>query len=264
MCKQIIKLHILIATLFFEMLADSEIEKFKMAGKDAATILLELSEHIQPGITTAALNALAGEFMTKMNVRSAPQIDYGFPAYICASLYPVIAHGLPNYKRAVDGDLLNIDVAIEKDGYYADVGYTFLIGDGHEYLQRLLSTGKAALKKAIEVCAPGKPLNEVGNAMETTAREAGFTIVRNLCSHGLGKSLHAHPGNILNYYDPEQDLCLEQGMVVALEPYLSTQACMARKTADEWSYTTHNKSHVAQFEHSILITESGAEVLTSL
>ena len=178
----------------------------------------------------------------------------------------IIAHGVPNHRVFRCGDFINLDVSVEKDGFFGDVAYTFVLGQHPESeLQALCSTAKKITMLAVKNSLPGKKVNEIGMIIEEEARRDGFTVIRNLCSHGVGRTLHAYPSNILNYYDPDENLVLEEGMVIAWEPYISTCATRAiEKDGHEHALTTHNQSHVAQFEHTVLVTADKPEILTVL
>jgi len=210
------------------------------------------------------LDQIAGKTLKKLNARSAPKLE-GFPGYTCISVNEVIAHGIPNKKILKSGDRINIDVSAEYKGYFGDVAYTVIIGDDHHSSNKLLECAKKATLDAAKMSVHGTPFNAIGKHIESLARKEKFTVVRNLCSHGVGKSLHAYPQNILNYYDPEETEELQEGMVIAWEPYISSGACRAiEQENNDWNLTTHNQSDVAQFEHTVLVTRNEPEILTLL
>lgn len=240
---------------------EEEIVGLREASKRAATILSEMVNHIKIGMNTLTLDAFAGELMKKLEVNSAPQQD-GFPGNTCISVWPIIAHGVPGKRIMRCGDLINIDVSVEYKGFYGDVGYSFVLGGGNEAYNKICETGKASLKSGIEKCRVGNKLNDLGRAMEDVVRPKGYTIIKNLCSHGIGRQLHVSPCAIYNFYNDEQEDIIQPGMIMALEPYVSSGACRAKETENEWNLTTHNKSIVVQYEHTILVTEDGPEVLT--
>ena len=218
-----------------------------------------------PGITPFEMDQRAGEVMKQLHLRSAPKKLNRFPAYTCVSVNNIIAHGVPDHRALRVGDQVNIDVAIEMNGYYSDVGYTFLLRLGHHQLDHQCKVARRATFLAIRNSRAGVKLNEIARIVENFVRGQGYTILKNLYSHGVGKSLHDHPANILNYYDPSETLELEPGMVIAWEPFVSSGASRAiLSDKDDWSLTTHNQSRVVQYEHSILVTESQPEILTVL
>lgn len=241
---------------------EEEIEGLRKAGRVVAHTLTEMVGKITPGISTLQLDEIAGKVLAQHKARSAPALLHNFPGVACISVNHIIAHGKPNRRKLQPGDLINIDVSAELNGFYSDAAYSTVVGDEQDELQKLCDCTHAALLKAISVCEAGKPLQIIGQTIEEEARQNGYTVIRNLCSHGVGKSLHVSPVNIYNYNEPSQEGFLEEGMVIALEPYLSTGACRAVEMEDGWTMTTHNQSFVAQFEHTILITNRQPEVLT--
>ncbi|MGF1638435.1 MAG: type I methionyl aminopeptidase [Cyclobacteriaceae bacterium] len=244
--------------------SEKEIECLRKAGRIVATTLWEMINMIKPGVSTLELDQVAGKVLAQHGARSAPALLHNFPGHTCISVNHIIAHGRPDKRKLRCGDIINIDVSAEIDGFFSDVGYTTTIGNANEELVELCQCSKNALLKGISVCKPGEPIASIGKIIEKEARENGYTIIKNLCSHGVGKSLHVSPVNIFNYDEPSQEGILEEGMVIALEPYLSTGACRAIELEDGWTMTTHNHSFVAQFEHTLLITSNQPEILTRL
>lgn len=243
--------------------SEKDIEGLRTSGQIVAKVLWEMINKLKPGITTAYLDEIAGKQFKLLNANSAPKLE-GFPGNTCISINEIIAHGVPGKRILRCGDKVNLDVSAEHNGYFSDVAYTVILGDYFHESSRLLDCAKRATLKAINLSVAGTPLNEISKAVEKEARDNDFTIIRNLCSHGVGKKLHAHPTNIINYYDPEETMILEEGMVIAWEPYLSSGAVRAIEQDDEWNLTTHNKSEVAQFEHTVLVTSDKPEILTVL
>ena len=228
-----------------------------------AKVLLEMINMLKPGISPFQLDQTAGKFFKLLNAKSAPRMT-GFPGNTCISVNEIIAHGVPSKKVLQCGDRVNIDISAVHQGYFGDVAYTALLGNDKLETNALLECAKKATMKAVEMSVAGIKLNSIAKKIEEIAREQNFTIVKNLCSHGVGKSLHAFPENIINYYDPEETLVLQEGMVIAWEPYVSTCAVRAIEVeCDEWGLTTHNNSDVAQFEHTVLVTKGKPEILTA-
>jgi methionyl aminopeptidase len=244
-------------------LCEGEINGLKKTGKIVAKVLKEMVDQIRPGITTYHLDQLAYRNFKLLDARSAP-LMVGFPGATCISVNEIIAHGVPNKRRLRLGDRVNIDVSAEHGGYFSDVGATVIIGESGPESNDLLDSARMITRKAVDMSVAGTPINAIAKMIEEQARLKNFTIVRNLCSHGVGKSLHAYPENIVNYYDPDETLVLKEGMVIAWEPYISTCAVRAIETDDEWNLTTHNQSDVAQFEHTVLVTNESPEILTLL
>jgi methionyl aminopeptidase len=245
--------------------SERDIEGLRNAGRIAAKVLREVVSLIKPGISVLKLDDKAGEIIQKAGAHAAPKMFENFPGHTCISVNEIIAHGIPTKKILRCGDRVNIDVSVSYEGYFGDVAYSIVLGDYNIELDKLCRTAKEITMKAIELSKAGTPINEIARVMENQARQKDYTIIKNLCSHGVGKQLHAHPSNIFNYYDPSQNFCLEPGMVIAWEPYVSDGACRAIESGcDNWSLTTHNQSQVAQFEHTVLVTEDAPEILTLL
>ena len=236
------------------IILETDIDALRQVNRIAAKVLWEMIRIIKPGITAIQLDNRAARTMEQMGARSAPKLTENFPGYTCISVNDTIAHGVPNHRIFRCGDFVNIDVSVEKNGFFGDVAYTFVLGQHQDpELLTLCSAAKKITLLAVKNSIPGKKLNEIGMIIEEEARVHGYTVIRNLCSHGVGRTLHAHPANILNYYDPDENIVLEEGMVIAWEPYISTCATRAiEKDGNEHALTTHNQSHVAQFEHTVL------------
>lgn len=244
---------------------EKDLEGLRRVGRAVTYALMEMVNQIKPGINVMRLDETAGKVLSSFGARSAPKLLEGFPGNTCISLNEVIAHGVPHNRILKCGDFVNIDVSAELDGYFGDVGYSLVLGEFNEHLAKLCDCAKRATMLAIRERVAGKSVKMIARQIEDEARKEGFTVLRNLCSHGVGKSLHAYPQSIKNYYDPDEDeLYLEAGMVIAWEPYISTGACRATESDDGWSLTTHDKSRVAQFEHTVLVTSGRPEIITSL
>jgi len=241
--------------------SEKDIEGLRKSGKIVARVLSEMLDVIRPGITTKKLDEVAAKYLNLLNAQSAPRIE-GFPGYTCISVNEIIAHGTPCKRMLQCGDRVNIDVSAVHNGYFGDVGYTIVLGETCHETNNLLDCAKRAMFKAVDMSVAGTPVNLISKAIEDEARSYNFTIIKNLCSHGVGKKLHSFPENIINYYDPDENLILEEGMVIAWEPYVSTCAVRAIESAEEWNLTTHNHSAVAQFEHTVLVSRGKPEILT--
>ena len=243
------------------LLTDNDITGLRKTGNIVAKVLREMIDQIRPGITTYHLDQLARRYFRLLDANSAPMME-GFPGYTCISVNEIIAHGIPNKTPLKYGDRINIDVSAEHKGYFGDIAYTAIVGESGKESNELLDCARSITLKAAQMSYPGTPFNDIGKMIETNARKNQYTIVKNLCSHGVGKSLHTFPENILNYYDPDETMVLKEGMVIAWEPYISTGAVRAIETENDWSLTTHNNSDVAQFEHTVLVTNDKPEILT--
>ncbi len=250
-------------TGFNPILNDQDLEGMRKSGKIAATVLWDMINATRPGITTANLDKLAARLFKLHKAYSAPKQE-GFPGHTCLSVNEIIAHGVPGKHVLKYGDRINIDVSIEHQGYYGDVAYTLIIGENGPCSNPLLDCAHQITMDAAMKSIANTQINSIGKFIEDTARSNQYSIIRNLCSHGVGKTLHAFPTNILNYYDPEETTVLREGMVIAWEPYISSCACRAIQQEGDWNLTTHNKSAVAQFEHTVLVTDGLPEILTLL
>jgi len=241
-----------------------ELVKLKIIGKIVADCLREMSRALQPGMSTFELDEIGRAFLEKHGARSAPKAVYKFPGTTCISLNHEVAHGIPSKTKIIQmGDLINIDVSAEKDGFFGDTGGSFIVGEGTLELQKLCAATKRALDTAVKSVRAGLPLNTIGKAVESVAKEEGFTIIRNLGSHGVGKSLHEAPEFIAGYYDPNDKRILEENMVITIEPFLSTGATWVEQDADGWTLKTAKKFFSAQYEHSLVITKDEAIILTA-
>lgn len=248
----------------YPIYTEEDIVGLRKSARIVAGILWEMINILKPGLTPRHLDEFAGKLLKQQNANSASRME-GFPGNTCISVNEIIAHGIPDKRILRCGDRVNIDVAAEHNGYFGDVAYTVIVGNSAHETNKLLECAKTATLKAVEMSRPGTPINEIGKQIETFAKAKDFTVVRNLCSHGVGKSLHAPPQNVLNFYDSEETLILQEGMVIAWEPYISTGACRAiEQENSEWNLTTHNQSDVAQFEHTVLVTKDKPEILTLL
>ena len=233
----------------------------------AAEVLDQLTPHIQPGITTLEIDRLAAEFMKQQGTVSAT-IGYqppGYPAYpahLCTSVNQVVCHGIPNSKPLKKGDIVNVDVTVIKDGWYGDTSRMFLIGECSIAAKRLVNTTYDAMWKGIEVVRPGARLGDIGHAIQKFAEGLGFSIVREFCGHGIGQRFHEDP-QVLHYGKPGTLDELVPGMVFTIEPMINAGRREIKEALnDGWTIVTKDRSLSAQWEHTVLVTETGYEVLT--
>lgn len=244
--------------------SDKDIIGLRRVGRIVALAIEEMKNHIVPGITTAALDKIGEEVILGHGARPAPRLVYKFPGATCISINENIAHGIPGNQIIENGDLVNIDVSVELDGYFADSGYTLQAGDQDEEVQRLCACAKKALEEALKVAKAGVRLNQVGRIIERTAKSEGYTTIKDLCGHGIGRALHDGSCDVLNYYDPLDRQRLKEGMVVAIEPFVSMKARRIKQTGDGWTLTTPEGSLVAQYEHTVIITKKEPIILTKV
>ena len=243
-----------------------EIEKMREAGKLAAQVLDFIEPHVQEGVSTLYLNDLCADFTQKHGAISAPLNYHGFPKSICTSINNVVCHGIPAENDILtDGDIVNVDVTVILDGYHGDTSRTFMIGTVDEKIEKLVIRAENAMYRGIAAVKPGKYLYEVGKAIEKYISKFGYSIVRTYGGHGIGKNFHEDP-HVLHYFSPENKIRLQEGITFTVEPMINMGKNYEVETSsvDGWTVTTADGSVSAQFEHTILVTAEGAEVLTKV
>ncbi|WP_338754304.1 type I methionyl aminopeptidase [Bacillus sp. FJAT-52991] len=241
---------------------DEELQALKKIGKIVAEIRDEMRAATKPGVTTKELDLLGGELFAKHGAVSGPKGEYDFPGFTCISVNDEVAHGIPGERVLQEGDLVNIDVSGSYDGYFADTGISFVVGEGDPVLTKLCQAAEMAFEHGLTKAKAGSKQNQIGKAVMNEARRQGFTVIKNLTGHGIGRSLHEAPDHILNYFDPWDNALLKEGMVIAFEPFVSTKAEMIVEGGDGWTYKTPDGSLVAQIEHTIVITKGEPLILT--
>ena len=242
--------------------SDEEIEKMRAAGRAAAQLLSKLGPLVTPGITTNQLNDICEQYtQTELNAISAPLNYHGFPKSLCTSVNHVVCHGIPNDKPLKSGDIINLDVTILKDDYHGDTSAMFLVGETSVKAQRLIATCREALLIGIHKVAPGVRLGDIGHAIQHFAESKDYSVVREYCGHGIGKGFHEDP-QVLHYGVPGTGMVLEPGMTLTIEPMLNIGKRQVKQLSDDWTVVTRDRSLSAQWEHTILVTETGFEVLT--
>ncbi|WP_335868916.1 type I methionyl aminopeptidase [Bacillus sp. 2205SS5-2] len=240
---------------------EEQLEKLKKIGKIVATIRDEMRSETKPGITTKALDDIGGRLFEEYGAISGPKGEYDFPGYTCISVNEEVAHGIPSDRVIKDGDLVNIDVSGSFDGYFADTGISFVVGE-NEDLSRLCEATERVFQHAVKKAKAGSKKNGIGKAVSAAAKKEGYTVIMNLTGHGIGKSLHEAPDHILNYYDAWDNSLLQEGLVIAFEPFVSSGAEEIIESGDGWTLVTEDKSYVAQIEHTIVITKDEPILLT--
>ena len=241
--------------------SQQEIERMARAGEVVAETLAVLGERTRPGVTTAELDSLADELVRSRGGVPTFKGYRGYPASICTSPNDVVVHGIPGSRVLGEGDILSVDVGVTLDGFVADSAYTFPIGEVAPETERLLEAGKAALAAGIEQCRPGNRLSDISHAIQIATEEHGFSVVRSLVGHGVGRSMHEEP-QIPNYGEPGRGPLLSPGMTFAIEPMINAGAPDVVIHDDEWSISTVDGSLSAHFEHTVAITEEGPRILT--
>lgn len=242
--------------------SETDLQYLKTVGRLCAEVLRKMMKLAQPGITTAELDQFGRELLEAGGARSAPQVTYQFPTATCISVTPVIAHGIPDSYTLKNGDLIHIDVSAELDGYYADTGASLLVSGHAPAVAKLLEATKAALWKALRAAKAGRSLNEIGRAVQMEAHKRGYQPIVDLTGHGIGRSLHEAPKEILNFYNPSDQRILNDGLVLAIEPFLTTGKGRVVEGPDGWSLRTIDRKIAAQFEHTVVVTKNEPIILT--
>jgi len=239
-----------------------EIEIMRQAGKILAQIIRELKENVRPGITTNDLDKLAQELIFKYKVKPAFLGYGGFPNVLCTSVNETIVHQTPSDYILKNGDILSLDMGVIYKGYYSDMAITVPVGEISDEAKVLLRITKKALNIAIKKVRPGNTIGDIGNTIQRYVEKRGLNVVKELCGHGIGKELHEDP-EILNYGRRKQGETLYKGMTLCLEPMVSMGESKIKKSKDGFGFKTIDGSLSAHYEHTILVTEHGSEVLTS-
>jgi methionyl aminopeptidase len=241
-----------------------EIALAKRAGALAAEVLAMVAPHVVPGVSTETLDRICHEHIVKVQGATPANIGYqGYPKTILTSVNQVVCHGIPSADKILKkGDILNIDVAVIKDGWFGDTSRMFVVGAPSALARRLVDTTYEALVAGIRVVRPGATLGDIGHAIESVARREHFTVVREYCGHGIGQVYHDEP-QVLHYGRPGEGLALEAGMVFTIEPMLNAGKRDTRQLPDGWTVVTRDRSLSAQWEHMVAVTPTGFELLTA-
>ena len=234
----------------------------KIIGKIVSDTLKLMMKEAKPGMTTHELDEIGRVYLEKFNAKSAPKFTYNFPGTTCISINEAIAHGIPDNTVLKDGDLINIDVSAELDGYFADTGGSFVLGQSSDIQKKVMKATREALNAAIAAATAGAPLNLIGKAIEKVARKHNLKIIENLGSHGVGRALHEEPAFIAPYYDKNDRRVLKEGQVITIEPFLSTKTTWVDEANDGWTLMTDKGNVAAQYEHTMIITKHKPIILT--
>lgn len=240
-----------------------EIERIRKSGEIVALVLEEIQKRIEPGITTEEIDKLSTGIVTKHDSARPAFLGYrGFPKSICISLNDEVVHGIPSPMRKVrEGDVVSLDFGVAKNGYYADAALTFQVPPENPDVTRFLKTASEALEAGIKNAMPGKRIGDISAAIQETVERAGYSVVRSLVGHGIGRNLHEEP-QVPNHGIPGEGLLLEEGMVLAIEPMINMGTSEVKTLEDEWTIVTADGSLSAHFEHTVVVTKDGPEVLT--
>ncbi|RJG01031.1 type I methionyl aminopeptidase [Noviherbaspirillum sedimenti] len=240
-----------------------EIAKSREAGKLAADVLRMIAPHVKPGVSTEELDRLCHDYIVdELKVIPANVGYHGFTKTVCASVNHVVCHGIPSPTKILKkGDIINIDVAIIKDGWFGDTSRMYFVGEPSQLARRLVNVTYEAMRAGILQVRPGATLGDVGHAIQTVAHREGFSVVREYCGHGIGKVYHDAP-QVLHYGNPGEGLRLEEGMIFTIEPMINAGKRDVRELPDGWTVVTRDHSLSAQWEHMVAVTASGFEILT--
>lgn len=243
---------------------DEQLVALKEIGHICGLVRDAMAQALRPGITTLELDELGRRLLAAHGAQSAPELTYNFPGATCISVNEEIAHGIPGDRVIKAGDLVNIDVSAEKNGVFADCGASFLLPPGHAKLEALCRDGKKAMWAGIRAVKAGAPLADIGDAIGKFAKKGGYTLIRNLASHGVGDSLHDEPGEISTWPDKGERRHITDGLVFTIEPFLSLGGRMADQKSDddEWTLVATPSAPCVQYEHTVVATPRGAIVVT--
>lgn len=241
-----------------------ELKGIQKASDAVALTLRKMREFAQPGISTKELDEYGAELLAEMGANSAPKLTYDFPGYTCISVNEEVAHGIPSADKILkEGDLVNIDVSAELDSFWADNGGSFVLGNDIHGHGKLVEASKRILKKAIGRIAGGVKISDIGRLIETEAKKSGYTVIKNLTGHGVGRSLHEEPHEIANYYDRYNNTRFRKNSVVAIETFISTRSTIADTQPDGWTLNGNRGGFVAQHEHTIMVTAGQPLIFTA-
>jgi len=239
-----------------------EIEKMRIAGKMAGEVLTMIGPHVKPGISTDELNSICHDYIVnELDAIPAPLNYRGFPRSICTSINHQVCHGIPSDKKLKNGDIINIDITVIKDGFHGDTSKMFQVGKPSIQGQRVSDISHTALWKAIEIVKPGTQLGDIGHIIQEYVEGQNCSVVREYCGHGIGQNFHEDP-QVLHYGKPETGLVLQEGMTFTIEPMVNVGKRQVKLLKDNWTVVTKDHSLSAQWEHTILVTSDGFEVLT--
>ena len=240
----------------------AEIEKMRVSGRLAADVLDMIAPYVVAGVTTNYLNDLCHHFIVDVQEAIPSPLNYrGFPKSICTSINHQVCHGIPSEKKLKSGDIINIDITVLKDGYHGDTSMMFCVGDVAPYAQRLCQITHEALFLGIKQIKAGATLGDIGEAIQLHAEGNRYSVVRNFCGHGIGKDFHEEP-QVLHYGNAGEGLVLEAGMIITVEPMINLGKYATKSLGDGWTEVTKDHSLSAQYEHTVLVTETGYEILT--
>ncbi len=244
---------------------DEELNGIKAISEVVALTLKQMRQHARIGMHTKELDEFGGEILKSYGAKSAPFETYGFPGWTCISLNEEAAHGIPSEKKILkEGDLINIDVSAELNGFWSDNGGSFILGEDINNHTPLVDASKTILKMALDQIKGGVKISDIGFLIQTEAKKRGFKVIKNLAGHGVGRSLHEDPEEILNFRDPFNKQRFKKNSVVAVETFISTKSNIAVEQKDGWTLVGNRGGYVTQHEHTLLITDDKPIILTEM
>jgi methionyl aminopeptidase len=242
---------------------ESELVGMQKVSEAVAYALNKMMNYAQPGLTTKELDDYGAKILSEFGAQSAPHLTYGFPGWTCISVDNEFCHGIPSKKRILkEGDLINIDVSAELNGFWADNGSSFVIGNDINQHQKLVDASKEILRKAINNIKGGVRISEIGNLIETEAKKRGYKVIKNLGGHGIGRSLHEQPDELLNFRNRFDQRRFKKNSVVAIETFISTTSTYTKELNDGWTLIGNKGGYMAQHEHTIVVTDGEPLILT--
>ncbi|MGO1242916.1 MAG: type I methionyl aminopeptidase [Sphingobacterium sp.] len=242
---------------------ESELLGMKRVSAAVAQTLKKMRELTKPGMSTQELDDYGARLLREHGAKSAPNLTYGFPGWTCISVNKEFCHGIPSHQTIINqGDLINIDVSAELDGFWADNGASFIVGEDVHQHQKLVEASKEILQKAIYQIKGGVKIADIGHIMETEARKRGFSVIKNLGGHGVGRSLHEAPDELLNYKNRFDQRRFKKNSIVAIETFIATASTYAVETGDGWTMVGNKGGYMAQHEHTIMVTDGIPILLT--
>ncbi|WP_421938285.1 type I methionyl aminopeptidase [Pedobacter sp.] len=242
---------------------ESELMGMQQASEAVAYTLKEMTKYAKVGMTTKELDEYGGRILEQLGAKSAPYVTYKFPGYTCISVNNVICHGIPNDLVLAEGDLINIDVSAELNGFFSDNGNSFVLGEDIHQHQKLVDASKEILHKAIHSIKGGVKIADIGHLIETEAKKRGYTVIKNLGGHGIGRGLHEAPDELLNYKNRFDQRRFRKNSVVAIETFIATHSTYADTLSDGWTMVGNKGGFMAQHEHTIMVTDGEPMILTA-
>jgi methionyl aminopeptidase len=242
--------------------SSKEIDLMRIAGQLAAEVLEMIEAHVVPGVTTEELDRICHDYIVNVQHAIPAPLNYrGFPKSICTSINHQVCHGIPSQKKLKDGDIVNIDITVIKDGYHGDTSKMFMVGTPSTHARNLVEVTQQAMYTGIRQVRPGARLGDIGHAIQKFAESRRYSVVREFCGHGIGKIFHEEP-QVLHYGKPDTGLVLQPGMVFTIEPMINSGKRHIKILSDGWTAVTKDHSLSAQWEHTLAVTENGFEILT--